>query len=286
VAALRAQLRDALQARDAAAAAVREEERGLRAALQRQVREREEQLDGLRRLREKEQEEQQARQLQRAQELAGLSAKDLRGLAEQKNFLEDELRRALADLSRERRAQAERAAQAQEEAERLAALVEAVAVEAQGRSLAETARRALQARLDEAEAALADAEEEKERLEGRLVEQERELLAEAQAQTQLREEFAAQLAQFCESLDAMYDARAQLQDEKEALQGALDELEQKLLDEASLRVDLDRRLQQEAQLRQELEDNFVEKLEKLSLLIMAEREGSTYDEDDPPPKKP
>jgi len=93
----------------------------------------------------------------------------------------------------------------------------------------------------------------------------------------IQEEFAVQLEKFCTSLNTMYDEQMALQAEKQQLVETVSEMEQKLIEAATLRMELNERVKLEAEARQNLEATFVGKLERLSMLVMAEREGSTYD---------
>jgi len=86
-----------------------------------------------------------------------------------------------------------------------------------------------------------------------------------------------QLEKFCTSLNTMYDEQMALQAEKQQLVETVSEMEQKLIEAATLRMELNERVKLEAEARQNLEATFVGKLERLSMLVMAEREGSTYD---------
>jgi hypothetical protein len=90
---------------------------------------------------------------------------------------------------------------------------------------------------------------------------------ETEYQTGLKRDFASQLQIFCTQLDSMYDRQSQLVMQKEELEQTIDDLEQKLLEEARFKIDLNEKLAAEVQLRLELEGDFIQKLEKLSDML-------------------
>jgi hypothetical protein len=81
----------------------------------------------------------------------------------------------------------------------------------------------------------------------------------------------------------MYDDQMALQAEKQELAETVADLEQKLIEAATVRMELNERVKLEAEARQTLESTLVTKLERLSMLVMSERDGSTYDVPTPEP---
>ena len=259
-------------------------ERKIRDQLQVRLRDFENKLENLQSETDKYYAEEEKNREQRLKELNAIpdSKKNMRSILEEKYNYEAKVKSLERELQNQKNLLNELESAF---ANKLESLIGTIDSEYEKRDKLEVENRALIIRLDEVEDLLVEETKIRRHLEREFVdlaqknmELELELLEETKTQMKLKEEVAAKLDGFCNTLDAMYDKQTDLQEEKKKYEIMVEDLEQKLLDEARLRVELNEKLATEAELRSQLEYNFMDKLEKLSLLLVSEREGSTYED--------
>lgn len=261
-----------------------EAEKGIRDQLQTRLRSAETELSTLQRSVREGEAEASRLQASRLEELSSTpaSTKSVKRLVEQKHLLEDKVLTLTKKLSEQEDAQGELELAF---SDRLNSLISTIDEENEKRANAEKKHKKTLARLDEAEMKLIEEAQAKRGLEMKIeeltaiqVKLEQELLEEAEVQNSLKEAFAVKLDEFCQTLDQMYDKQMEIQGEKDQLAAAVESLEGKILEETKARMAAQAELRDEVEVRQELESTFIDKLEKLSLLVMQEANASSYED--------